>query len=66
LLILAEVDPLFQEGVAYAERLRTAGVPVERKVFAGMFHGFWWTAGVLDDARRAIDAAAEWIREATR
>jgi acetyl esterase len=64
LLIHAEIDPLFQEGVAYADRLVTAGVPAERKVSAGMFHGFWRAAGVLDEARRALDDAGSWMKGA--
>jgi acetyl esterase len=62
LLVQAEIDPLFQEGVNYADRLAAAGVRVERKVVPGMFHGFWRAAGVLGEARSAIDEAAMWIR----
>jgi acetyl esterase len=65
LLVQAEIDPLFQEGVEYVDRLAAAGVPVELRVFPGMFHGFWRAAGVLEDARNAIDFAAEWIKEST-
>jgi acetyl esterase len=62
LLVQAEIDPLFQEGVEYADRLAAAGVPTERRVFPGMFHGFWRAAGVLEDARNAIDFAGAWMQ----
>jgi acetyl esterase len=58
LMICAEVDPLLDENEAYARRLEEAGVPVELAIYPGVFHGFWRMAGVLAEARRAIDYAA--------
>jgi acetyl esterase len=40
LVVLAEYDPLVDEGVAYAERLQTAGVPTDLRIYAGMTHDF--------------------------
>lgn len=64
LLIAAELDPLTQEGLEYARRLEQAGVPVEKRVYPGMFHGFWWMPGVLAEAREAIEYVSGKIREA--
>ena len=64
LLICAEIDPLRDDSVEYARRLEQAGVPVELRVYQGMFHGFWRAAGVLPEAREAIDHAARRMREA--
>ena len=41
LLLLAELDPLVGTGLDYAEKLRTAGVPVQCEVFRGIPHGFF-------------------------
>jgi acetyl esterase len=42
LVVVAELDPLRDEGLAYAERLRKAGVACESAVYRGAAHGFWW------------------------
>ena len=57
LVITAEVDPLLDEGEAYGERLRAAGVATTVTRYDGMFHGFLWYADLIDDARVALDDA---------
>jgi acetyl esterase len=37
---VAEIDPLFDDGRLYAERLEAAGVPAEYRCARGMLHGF--------------------------
>ncbi|MGV0607671.1 alpha/beta hydrolase [Mycolicibacterium sp. XJ1904] len=51
-VVIAGHDPLRDEGVAYAEALEAAGVPVTRCVFDGGIHGFM-TMPMLDIAHEA-------------
>lgn len=63
-MALAEFDPLVDEGLDYAERLRTAGVPVQCTVYPGMVHSFFQHAGFVVGARRAHEQACEALRAA--
>lgn len=54
LIVTAEHDVLRDEGEAYAERLRAAGVVVELRCYQGVTHGFWRHYNHLDVARTAI------------
>ena len=56
---LAEYDPLVDEGLAYAQRLRAAGVPTDCTVYEGLLHAFFQQAGYVVSARKAhADACA--------
>lgn len=52
-VVLAECDPLVDEGVAYADRLRWAGVPVELELVRGVTHDFIKLGRVLAEAHAA-------------
>jgi acetyl esterase len=54
LIITAECDPLRDEGEAYGDRLREAGVPVRCTRYAGMIHPFFSYAGAVRQSREAI------------
>jgi acetyl esterase len=57
-VILAECDPLVDEGLAFADRLRAAGVPVSLELYRGMTHDFIKMGRVLKEATDAHHAAA--------
>lgn len=64
LLVLAECDPLHDEGVAYARHLQAAGVEVELKVYEGMTHDFMRMGAIIDEAEEAQQHIAERLVQA--
>ena len=58
LIITAECDVLADDGRAYAERLKQAGVSVEHREVAGMTHGFIRWHNLVDVAKHEVDAIA--------
>ena len=53
LVISAECDVLFDEGLHYVEALREAGVAVDHEIYRGVIHGFFAMPSVIDEARQA-------------
>ena len=66
LIMTAECDPLCDEGAAYAQRLREAGVPTTYTCYDGMIHGFFGMPAVLDKGRLAIAEASAALQKALR
>jgi acetyl esterase len=62
----AEFDPLRDEGAAYADRLKDAGVPIEYVPGPGLIHGFAAFLGVVDAADRNVSAILELFTQAMR
>jgi acetyl esterase len=58
-VLTAEHDVLRQEGEAYADALRAAGVEVRSKRFAGQMHGFFTMVNVLPGSAEGIEYVAE-------
>jgi len=58
LVITAEYDPLCDEGEAYAQKLRQAGVKVKYIRYGGMIHGFLRMTSRLDKAKEALEEVA--------
>ncbi|HWV85251.1 MAG TPA: alpha/beta hydrolase [Capillimicrobium sp.] len=61
-VVIADHDPLRDEGLAYAERLEAAGVPVTMHRYPDAMHAFFAFASVLERGREAIDAVAADVR----
>jgi acetyl esterase len=61
-IVTAGFDPLRDEGEAYADALQDAGVPVRRKRFTGMVHGFLHMTTVAPGARAAMVETARMFR----
>ncbi len=65
-VVLAECDPLVDEGIAYADRLRLAQVPVQLELYRGMTHDFIKMGRAIPEAAQAQQAAADALRAAWR
>ena len=58
LVYTAGFDTLRDEGRAYADKLREAGVPVVYREFESLVHGFTLMTGAIDSARKAVEEIA--------
>lgn len=61
---LAELDPLVDEGVQYADLLRMAGVPVQLEIYKGVTHEFIKMGRAIPEARQAHADMAGALRAA--
>ncbi len=58
----AEFDPLRDEGDAYADALRAAGVTVRHRRFDGLIHGFYG----MEMISPAVAEASAWVNAQLR
>lgn len=64
IVLTAEYDPVRDQGRAYVERLRDAGVPVKHRDYPGVTHGWVNMFGIIDPGREALDEIGAAIRAA--
>jgi acetyl esterase len=61
---LAECDPLVDEGLQYADKLRLAGVPVDLEIYRGVVHEFIKMGRAIPEALQAHADAARALKHA--
>jgi acetyl esterase len=66
LIVTAGYDPIRDDGLDYAARLRAAGVPVELLHYAGQIHGFLSFDAVIGAGRHALQHLGEALVAAFR
>jgi acetyl esterase len=60
IIVVPEYDPLRDEGIAYAVRLKEeGGVYVDLRREQGMIHGFFWLGAAIDRGREVLDELAD-------
>lgn len=62
LILLAEHDPLRDEGDRYAEKLVQANVPTRKLYYPHQMHAFLSQAGVIDEGRQALSQIADFLK----
>ena len=62
----AGFDPLRDEGIAYAEKLRAAGIPTRHTTYGSLIHGFFNMSGAIEAARAPMTELVSSLREALR
>jgi acetyl esterase len=63
---LAECDPLVDEGLLYADKLRAAGVAVDLEIYRGVTHEFIKMGRAIPEARQAHKDAARALADALK
>ncbi|WP_426388691.1 alpha/beta hydrolase [Variovorax sp. R-27] len=61
---LAECDPVVDDGIAYADKLRAAGVAVDLEIYRGVIHEFIKMGRAIPEALQAQEDAARALKEA--
>ena len=64
MVITADIDPLHDQGKAYADKLSKAGVNVQYKEYTGVTHEFFGMRAVVDKAKQAEQDASAALKSA--
>ncbi|PPR12610.1 MAG: Carboxylesterase NlhH [Alphaproteobacteria bacterium MarineAlpha12_Bin1] len=64
LIIAADIDPLRDEGRAYASKLQKAGVTAHYQLYRGVVHGFFNFGSFSDQANLAVQNAISALKSA--
>ncbi|MBL4805871.1 MAG: alpha/beta hydrolase [Rhodobacteraceae bacterium] len=62
-IAVAQYDPLRDSGVAYADALKAAGIPVELTQGAGLIHGYLRAMDTCTDSMASLRAMCDWLAE---
>jgi acetyl esterase len=62
-VITAEIDPLRDEGERYADKLRSYGVPVVSRRYAGVTHEFFGMGAIVNESKEAVALAADELKK---
>lgn len=65
-VVLAECDPLVDEGIAYADLLRANGGSVQLELYRGVTHDFIKMGRQIPEALQALDACGLALKEALK
>lgn len=63
-LVLAEYDPLLDEGIAYAEKLKAAGISTLTRIYSGMTHDFARLGNIVNEANEVREDIARELANA--
>jgi len=63
-IVNAEIDPLRSDGQMLADKLKAAGVSVDRKTYEGVTHEFFGMGAVVSDAKDAESYAGGRLKDA--
>jgi acetyl esterase len=64
IVVIAGHDPLRDQGLAYAERLKADGVPVTQHYYEGQIHAFFGFVNIFEDGDDAVAKVAADVRAA--
>lgn len=61
IMVITDCDVLYDDNIAMAEALRSAGVSVEARIYPGTVHSFLEAMSISQVSRRAIRETAAWL-----